>query len=130
MSGIAVDTVRLDANTKTQLSTLKRRTGIENWNVLCRWAFCLSLADKTPVRNQDERGSGAIEMTWKTFAGDEDELYKLLLEKRCKREVGKIDKETMAKLLRQHIARGAARLAAKRSMKSISDFIEMAIETA
>jgi hypothetical protein len=26
-----------------QLIRLKTRTGITQWNILCRWAFCLSL---------------------------------------------------------------------------------------
>ena len=31
-----VDVVRVDERAKNQLTTLKRRTGIKNWNVLCR----------------------------------------------------------------------------------------------
>ena len=33
---------------KEQLIRLKTRTGIPQWNILCRWAFCLSLAEPTP----------------------------------------------------------------------------------
>ena len=57
---LSVETVRLGSDTKTHLSTLKKRTGIENWNTLCRWAFCLSLSDEAPVRDRDEKG-GAFE---------------------------------------------------------------------
>lgn len=122
-----IDAIRLDTDTKIQLSTLKRRTGIENWNVLCRWAFCLSLADRVPIRERAERGGGAIEMSWKTFAGEDDEIFRLLLVDRCQRDHGCADRETMSKALRQHIARGAARLVSRRSMKSISDFVEPAV---
>jgi DNA sulfur modification protein DndE len=34
---------RLSAQAKDQLIRLKTRTGIAQWNILCRWAFCLSL---------------------------------------------------------------------------------------
>ncbi|WP_435947067.1 DndE family protein [Dryocola sp. BD586] len=34
---MSIDNVRLSEKAKQQLITLKRRTGIENWNVLCRW---------------------------------------------------------------------------------------------
>jgi DNA sulfur modification protein DndE len=126
MNDAIVETIRLDSDTKTQLLTLKRRTGIENWNVLCRWALCLSLADESPVRDREERGLGAIEMSWKTFAGEDDEIYRLLLVDRCQRDHGRADRDTLSKVLRQHIARGSARLVSDRSMKSITDFIELA----
>jgi DNA sulfur modification protein DndE len=122
-----IDTVRLDADTKIQLSTLKRRTGIENWNILCRWAFCLSIADDAPVRSRAERGAGAVEMSWKTFAGEDEEIFRLLLTDRCERDHGSADRETLSKALRQHIARGTARLVAHRTMKSIADFVELAL---
>ena len=41
-----IETVRISEKGKTQLITLKRRTGIQNWNVLCRWAFCISLKEQ------------------------------------------------------------------------------------
>ena len=110
-----IDTIRLDADTKIRLSTLKRRTGIEHWNTLCRWAFCLSLSDATQIRHLQEREVGAIEMTWKTFAGDDDELYRLLLVRRSKADLGRTDREALAKTIRRHIARGTARLAANRN---------------
>jgi DNA sulfur modification protein DndE len=127
MDTIQIDTVRLDADTKIRLSTLKRRTGIENWNTLCRWAFCLSLSDMTPLRDLKERGVGAIEMSWKTFAGDDDELYRLLLVRRAEIDLGRTDHDALAKTIRQHVARGTARLAANRSMKSTKDLVGLAL---
>jgi len=122
-----LDTIRLDADTKTRLSTLKKRTGIENWNTLCRWAFCLSISDPTAVRGLQERQLGAIEMMWKTFAGDDEELYRLLLIRRSEADLGKADRESLAKTIRQHIARGTARLVANRSLKSTKDLVELAL---
>jgi DNA sulfur modification protein DndE len=122
-----LDSVRLDADTKIRLTTLKRRTGIENWNTLCRWAFCLSLADPTPLRDLRERNVGAIEMAWKTFAGSEEEIYRVLLTQRSQRDLGATDRDSLAKTVRQHIARGTARLVAKRSLKSTKDLVELAL---
>src|SRR5688572_7482577 len=120
-----IETVRLGADTKNHLSTLKKRTGIANWNTLCRWAFCLSLSDVTPVRDRNEKAVGAVEMTWKTFAGEEDEVYRLLLVDRCQSEHGTVDKEALAKTLRQHIARGSARLVSRRELKSVSELLNL-----
>ena len=35
--------IKLSNAAKDKLSRLKGKTGIQNWNVLCRWAFCFSL---------------------------------------------------------------------------------------
>ena len=46
--------VRVDERAKNQLTTLKRRTGIKNWNVLCRWALCVSTRRTLhPCRSRD-----------------------------------------------------------------------------
>jgi DNA sulfur modification protein DndE len=120
---MSVETVRLGSDTKIHLSTLKKRTGIENWNTLCRWAFCLSVSDESPVREREERNLGAVEMSWKTFAGEEEEIYRLLLIDRCQSEHGSLDKDVLASTLRQHIARGAARLVSNRNLKSVGDLL-------
>lgn len=122
-----VETVRLGADTKIHLSTLKKRTGIANWNILCRWAFCLSISDNTSVRDREEKGVGAVEMSWKTFTGEEDEVYRHLLVDRCESEHGAVNKDSLSKTLRQHIARGAARLVSKRDLKSVSELLTLAI---
>jgi len=127
---LSIETVRLGADTKIHLSTLKKRTGIENWNTLCRWAFCLSISDETPVRDRDEKGVGAVDMTWKTFAGEDEDIYRALLVERCQSEHGSLEKELLASTLRQHIARGAARLVSNRGLKSVGQLLEMATAVA
>jgi DNA sulfur modification protein DndE len=105
---------------------LKKRTGIANWNTLCRWSFCLSLADETLVRDRNERNVGAVEMSWRTFATDEEAIYRFLLVERCQQEHGKTDKELLGCTLRQHISRGAARLAAAGGVKSVAELVKLA----
>lgn len=122
-SELAIETVRLDAETRNHLLTLKRRTGIENWNVLARWALCVSLSDATPLRKRQERGLGAIEMTWRTFAGESDDLYLALLIDRCQADGVRVARDSLAETLRGHVARGAARLVGNRRLKSITDLI-------
>ena len=48
-----VESIRISKSGRDQLITLKRRTGIENWNVICRWAFCASSAE--PSRRRDQK---------------------------------------------------------------------------
>jgi DNA sulfur modification protein DndE len=120
---IAIDAVRLDAETRNHLLTLKRRTGIANWNVLARWAFCVSLQDDAPLRKRQEKGLGAIEMTWRTFAGDAEDTYLALTAEYLRTTGLEITREAVSTALRGHVARGAARLAGNRAMKSITHFI-------
>ena len=129
MDTLSLETVRLDSETKNQFLTLKRRTGIENWNVLARWAFCLSISDPTPIRKTQGTGTGAIEMSWKTFAGEHDGIYWALLLSRCEEESIAFSRDNLSEALRTHIARGAARLAGNRQMRGISDFISMSTQT-
>lgn len=39
--------IKLSNQSKDRLSRLKGKTGIKNWNVLCRWALCYSLGENT-----------------------------------------------------------------------------------
>jgi DNA sulfur modification protein DndE len=45
-----IENVRISEKAKNQLITLKRRTGIQNWNTLCRWGPCASRLQKTQSR--------------------------------------------------------------------------------
>lgn len=74
-----IETIRLSEKQKNQLIFLKKKTGIENWNVLCRWALCLSLSDTTLPPKEDIPSDSNVEMTWKTFAGEWEEIYLALL---------------------------------------------------
>lgn len=127
MSPAPIETVRLDADTKKKFLALRRRTRIENWNVLARWAFCVSLSDPSPLRKLPITGGGAIEMTWKTFGGEADNVYWNLLIERCRADNIEINRESLSEMLRQHIARGAARLVGNREIKSVNDLINIAL---
>ena len=80
-----IETVRISEKGKHQLMSLKRRTGIGNWNTLCRWAFCLSLSEKSEPPQENIQDSNSIEMTWKTFAGAQEDVYLALLISRAKK---------------------------------------------
>jgi DNA sulfur modification protein DndE len=42
-----IERIKLSKKAKDQLMKLKRVTKIDQWNILCRWAFCTSLAEKS-----------------------------------------------------------------------------------
>lgn len=70
-----IETLRLSAESRDKLSQLKRITGVKHWNVLCRWALCLSIPInvKPQVRKTSEKSQ--IEMAWGTFTGEYSDIY-------------------------------------------------------
>ena len=62
-----VKQIRLSNKAKDRLSRLKAKTGIKNWNVLCRWALCYSLKEKTMPTDDDDIGNDhTFSFTWNT----------------------------------------------------------------
>ncbi|MGN4976650.1 DNA sulfur modification protein DndE [Aeromonas sp. 95A] len=105
-----IDNIRLSEKAKQQLIVIKRKTGIENWNVLCRWALCLSLAEKSVPPFEDIQTDSSVEMTWKVFSGELSEMIMSLLIVRMKYdniEINKINIDTFFKL---HLHRGISYL--------------------
>lgn len=101
-----VGTIRISRQGRDQLIKLKRATGIKNWNVLCRWALCVSLADATIPIIRGDAGDSNIEMSWRTFSGSESTALLSLLTIRAEAEARDI-----ASVAHSHIHRGIGHLA-------------------
>ena len=69
-----VKQVRLSQQAKDQLSRLKGKTGIKNWNILCRWALCYSLSEGTIPTDIELPADSNVEMSWYTFGGEYSEI--------------------------------------------------------
>lgn len=124
MSGL--DNIRLSESAKSHLSTLKSRTGIRQWNILCRWAFCVSLAEKMPPSAEEVPADSNVEMTWRTFAGAGDEdLYRALLKAFCIRNRIPVTEEELARQFRRHLHRGINYLASSK-IRSLADLLALA----
>lgn len=104
-----VETVRISQRSRDILIKLKRRTGIEHWNVLCRWAFCASLANPSkPVVAASPESN--VEMTWKVFCGPLAEAFPALLLVRAQRDQVPLDRDSLAQYFRNHLERGVTQL--------------------
>ncbi len=117
-----IETVKVSEKARIQLITLKKRTGIQNWNVLCRWAFCLSLKEETPLPNETIITDSSVEMTWRTFTGGEENLYLNLLMYRAKKDQIKIEKDELNNYFKLHLHRGISYLNAAQT-DSIENFL-------
>ena len=105
-----IDNVKVSEKARIQLISLKRRTGIQNWNVLCRWAFCLSLREKSPPPNEVIVTDSSVEMSWRTFTGGAESLYLNLILTRAQSDGIEISKNEINSYFKLHLHRGISYL--------------------
>ena len=123
-----VDAVRVDERAKTQLMTLKRRTGIKNWNVLCRWALCASLAEPSIPADQEIGTLSNVEMSWSTFGGQSADVYTAIIQARCEVDGIPQTPDALAKQFRLHLHRGITYLVGTEDTKTLNGLISLAIQ--
>lgn len=101
-----IDIIRLSEKQKQQLIVLKRKTGIENWNVLCRWALCMSLADPTVPPKEDIPSDSNVEMSWKVFGGEHADVYLAVLLEAFQKQSAHLNGVHFSDFLKLHLNRG------------------------
>lgn len=118
-----IERIRLSQVAKEQLIKLKRNTKIDQWNILCRWAFCSSLVEPSIPSPVPIPADSNLELTWRIFGGKFSNILLLALKQRCYNHGMSIDQETLASQFRLHLHRGIAYLAGNPNIKSIEDLI-------
>lgn len=120
--------VHLSQQAKDHLSRLKGKTGIKNWNILCRWAFCYSLSEKTLPTDIPIEGDSNVEMSWYTFGGEYYEIYEALVKAWCIQMKLPTDDKTVAKYFRLNLERGIAHLCGTGFIKSEDDLVRLVVK--
>jgi DNA sulfur modification protein DndE len=117
-----VDTVRISSRGREILIKIKRNTGIERWNEICRVALCHSLANPSlPPKNQKSWDS-AIEIEWKTFAGDlGDSICSAFILRANTDQIDLNKREKVIDYFRAHIERG---ITAIQNSKTVTSYLE------
>lgn len=119
-----VEHIRLSQQAKDQLLRLKRKTGIQHWNVLCRWAFCISLLEPGIPPPAKIPADSSVEMTWKVFGGVYADIYLALLKQRCQQDKLGTAEDVIATQFRLHLHRGIGYLAADRQLNNIAALLK------
>jgi len=122
-----VKQIRLSNRAKERLSRLKGKTGIKNWNVLCRWAYCYSLKENTIPTPENIDADSNVEMSWYTFAGEYSDLYEALIIAWCKKMDISTDNDTMAKYIKMHIERGISYLSGTNFIRELDDLLRLGV---
>ncbi|TJY69476.1 DNA sulfur modification protein DndE [Arthrobacter sp. CAU 1506] len=122
-----IEHIRLSQTARDQLITLKRRTGIQHWNVLCRWALCRSLAEPTAPPALNLTLDSNVEMNWRTFGGDFGDVLWALLRLRCHNDGLPSEEETLAQQFRLHLHRGIGYLVGDPRSSDIAGLANMGL---
>lgn len=124
-----VDNIRLGKQSRDQLVKIKRNTGIETWNIVCRWAFAVSLREETSPPHEKTSKEDGVELTWKVFAGDYSEIIAAMLKADLiARQTNNPELEANS-LLHAHIRRGLGFLASGSEVRTIEAFFGKWLET-
>lgn len=122
---MVIENVRIVETDRDLLVRLKRTTGIKNWNILCRWAFCLSLADHHPTSVDPLGTQSNVEMTWKVFAGSLADVYWALLVQRSYEDRLEINETNLEREFNRHLHRGIGHLANISAKPSLRDLVSL-----
>jgi DNA sulfur modification protein DndE len=122
-----IENIRLSEKAKIQLITMKKRTGISNWNVLCRWAFCLSINQPTRPPEEAIPADSSVEMTWKTFTGGAEDVYWGMLLVRAELDGVAQKREALAHYFRLHLHRGISYLTGVKGPADLPQLVRLAL---
>lgn len=119
---------KLSQPERDRLIRIKARTGIQNWNILCRWALCWSLSEPTIPGGVDPLSDSNVEMDWSTFAGSEySEIYEAIIRQRCLNDGLGESQEILAKHFRLHLNRGINHFSTRDALKGCQDLLKAAL---
>ncbi len=124
---LPIERIKLSQKGKEQLSKLKRITKIENWNILCRWAFCRSLAESGNPAPYPIPQDSNLEMNWQTFGGEMADILLFSLMVRCSQNGLPTDAETLNQQFRLHLHRGIGYLIGDLNLKGIENLLELSL---
>lgn len=114
-----VETLRISQRGKEILTRLKRKTGVEHWNVLCRWALAESLANSKPPSNGPSDQNSGVDIKWETFGGVYSDVYALMVYAHAVREFGSVENVNLAEYVRAHLERGLLSIQNRRDLEHL-----------
>ncbi len=123
-----VKQIKLSSQSKDKLARLKGKTGIKNWNVLCRWALCYSLHEGTIPTDIPINADSNLEMSWYTFSGEFNELYEAIVIEWCIEKGIEPSEENLTKYFKLHLERGISYLSGTNFVKNLDDLLNLALE--
>ena len=122
-----IERVRLAKTAEDQLIKLKRSTKIKQWNILCRWAFCRSLAEPSVPSPVPIKTDSKVEIAWNVFGGEIADILLIALKQRCHKDGLSTEPETLKQQFTLHLHRGIGYLAGDNSLSAIEDLVGLSL---
>lgn len=122
-----IERVRLAKTAEDQLVKLKRSTKIKQWNILCRWAFCRSLAEPSIPSPVTIKTDSKVEIAWNVFGGEIADILLIALKQRCQSDgLGTTD-DILKQQFSLHLHRGIGYLAGDSNIRQIEDLVALGL---
>jgi len=109
-----IERVKLTAAAKQQLITLKRRTGVEHYNTICRHALVLSLSNPAPAPVENLQFANGLEIDWDVFTGGCSETYLNLVILRTLQDSDQLTAQQVRQTVSSHLHRGLSYLVSRK----------------
>lgn len=118
-----LERVRISQTAEEQLIKLKRVTKIKQWNTLCRWALCRSLAESSIPSPIPIKTDSKVEIAWNVFGGEIGDTLLIALKQRCYQDGLGTDPDTLKQQFTLHLHRGIGYLAGDSKIQQIEDLV-------
>lgn len=122
-----LERVRISKTAEDQLVKLKRSTKIKQWNILCRWAFCRSLAEPSIPSPVPIKTDSKVEIAWNVFGGEIADMLLIALKQRCYQDGLGTQQDTLKEQFNLHLHRGIGYLAGDNNISQIEDLVALNI---
>lgn len=120
-----IERVRISKTAEDGLVKLKRSTKIKQWNILCRWAFCRSLAEPSIPSPVPIKTDSKVEIAWSVFGGEIADILLIALIQRCHQDGLGCDRDTLKQQFTLHLHRGIGYLAGDSNIQQVEDLIAL-----
>ncbi|MEN9518908.1 MAG: hypothetical protein RLZZ381_1496 [Cyanobacteriota bacterium] len=120
-----IERVRISRTAEDQLVKLKRNTRIKQWNILCRWALCRSLAEPSIPSPVPIKTDSKVEIAWNVFGGEIADILLITLKQRCHQDGLGTEQDTLKEQFTLHLHRGIGYLAGDNNIKQIEDLVAL-----
>ena len=123
-----IERVRISKTAEDGLVKLKRSTKIKQWNILCRWAFCRSLAEPSIPSPVPIKTDSKVEIAWSVFGGEIADILLIALMQRCHQDGLGCDRDTLKQQFTLHLHRGIGYLAGDSNIQQIEDLVALELQ--
>jgi DNA sulfur modification protein DndE len=124
-----LERVRISQTAEEQLIKLKRSTKIKQWNILCRWALCRSLAEPSIPSPVAIKTDSKVEIAWNVFGGEIANILLIALKQRCHQDGLGTEPDILKQQFTLHLHRGIGYLAGDQNIQQIEDLAALSLPT-